>query len=140
LVNRIGDDEGFSCSAALQGCVDGALIVTDENVLFDDAFFALIPVEVSGDHAVLNIALVVLIFLLWRGLNCLIPNLSKEGQGVLPLDLSISFCLGLHILFLCIFVLPNSELSLLACVFLYFFDDLFLVESEVVVYATICLA
>lgn len=140
MVNRIGDDEGLSCSTALQGCVDGALIVTDENVLFDDAFFALIPVEVSGNHAVLNVAFVVLIFLLWRGLNCLIANLSEEGQGVLALDLSISFCLGFHILFLCIFVLSNSELSLFACVFLYFFDDLFLVESKVVVYATICLA
>ena len=81
MVDRVGNDKSLCGSSALEGCMDGAFIVTDKNVFFNESFLSDVPVEVAGDHIVLDFSFVVLVVFLDH-LDFFGLHLCKNSEGI----------------------------------------------------------
>lgn len=64
MAAAVGNDQSLSCPSALQGCVDSAFVIADENVLLDESFLAQVPVEVARNHVVLDTVIVLVLFMI----------------------------------------------------------------------------
>lgn len=61
LVDAVRNDQSLGSSSTLQGRIDGAFVVTDEDILLDQLFLSDVPVEVARHHVVLDVLVVFVI-------------------------------------------------------------------------------
>lgn len=134
LVDAVSDDEGLGGASTFESGVYGAFVISNENVLLHQALLSLIPVEISRNHVISLSA-----FFLFVASSLLFLSLDacEEGEGILSLDLSVSF----GFLFGCfLFLVASGELSFLSCVFLCLLYDLALVEAQIFVQFTVSIS
>lgn len=61
LVHAVRDDQNFCRPSTLQGRINGAFVVTDQDVLFNQLLLADVPVEVARHHVVLDVLVVLVV-------------------------------------------------------------------------------
>ena len=94
MVDRVGNDKSLCGSSAFEGCMDGAFVVANENIFLYKSFLSDVPVEVAGDHVVLDLSFVVLVVFLDhfdRFRHHLFKNCEGIGSGETYLSLLLWF-------------------------------------------------